>query len=945
MKHSIFFFIYLSIASLCSAQFSLNEAMQSAGFQQNVGQIRDQFGNPNSLVKYQFSTKDFNLSLKRNSFSYEVITVENHPAMAESGQDHFDEDLSAFYNQNPVVHISRVDVTLEGANPSPRIISGNANGTTFNYYLNMSTNAPVIDVQCYNRILYKDIYPDVDLLFRAGDDNASSTLEYEWILHPGADPCDIKIIYGGAKGITANTDGTIDLLTSKGKVIEGKLFTYTFIDEKEIPSSYQLNGNVLSYNIGSYDPSLTVVIDPTLLYATFYGGEMDETVFEDEIAIDNFGKVVMTGSTYSTSGIATAGAWDVTYSKFTDIFICKFLSNGQLSWGTYYGGKGKDGTFSIITDHEDNIIIGGSSDTDSGMATPGAYKDMLTSNTSDLLIAKFSQNGYIIWGTYYGGKDRDHIRNAIITKYNNILFSGFTASLEDIAYGPYVYQSVYGGGGDVMLGEFTKNGWPVWVTYWGDEKEDRAHVMCLDTNQNYFYVAGTTESEVNFIINSPWQKIKGSQVDAFLAYWDTSGHYYWGTYIGGNRDDRARGVNVDGAGNVYVAGYTQSKDSIASPGAHQQTWGGGYSDAGIPNDDGYLMKFDHSGHWKWGTYYGGYKEEFVRGMEIDSNANLYIVGDAQSSDSIATPDGFISEKIGKSSSSDGMFMKWDSSGHQVWGSYLGGDKVDEGNDVALYLDHLLYVSIETRGGSPVTPDAYLIKNQGGADAVLYEFETGSNCYDKYEPNDNYQQGFQLKAFEPSKDNIYGWSAAISSPGDQDWYYVKTKPALPNYRFIIDHLTQNYDLVLLNKQGVQIAYSVNPGLTSDTIVMNDLAGEKYYLGVVHDSTAFDSANCYRIRIFKGPSTISRESSQNALPDMYVFPNPAYDHLSVNLLSGENWFSDIIIYDLAGREVYHSKLQLTAGYQQFNVPVSTLERGAYQLVISNDHKFWQRSFVKQ
>ena len=63
---------------------SLNEAMLSVGFRENIGEIKDQAGNFNHEVKYQFSGNGFNLMLKQNSFSYELIKVENHPDFSES---------------------------------------------------------------------------------------------------------------------------------------------------------------------------------------------------------------------------------------------------------------------------------------------------------------------------------------------------------------------------------------------------------------------------------------------------------------------------------------------------------------------------------------------------------------------------------------------------------------------------------------------------------------------------------------------------------------------------------------------------------------------------------------------------------------------------------------------------------------------------------------------
>jgi hypothetical protein len=167
--------------------------------------------------------------------------------------------------------------------------------------------------------------------------------------------------------------------------------------------------------------------------------------------------------------------------------------------------------------------------------------------------------------------------------------------------------------------------------------------------------------------------------------------------------------------------------------------------------------------------------------------------------------------------------------------------------------------------------------------------------------------------------------------------------------ILDNLTQNYDLVVLNKQGVQIGSANHTGTTPDTVILNNLAQGKDYFGVTHDAASFDSVSCYRMRVYKSATAFAFKAAESTVtasrPDLFVFPNPAHDHLSVNFLSNEYDATDIIIYDLLNRVVYHSTTDLGEGYQQLQIPIADLENGAYQLVISNHHKFWSKGFVKQ
>lgn len=959
MKNFVAFFAFVlsiilsGIAGQAQQSFSFKEAMNQAGFRKNLGQIKNQHGQINRDVLYMFSADDFNLQLKRNGFSYELFQIINHFDYSEDGLNPIHEEDRFHAFQEATIHVARVDVVLEGANPNPEIITSDENGTVFHYYLNMSTNVPVTDVPCYDRVLYRNIYPNIDLLFIAGEsDQDDALLRYEWFVYPGGNPADIRMKFMGAQGFNLRDDGSLDLLTQRGYIREGAPFTYVLDNGQPVTTTYRLQRGTLTYQLEAYDPNQTIVIDPTLIWATFYGGENEETIFESEVVVDGKSKIILTGSTYSTTGIATEGAWDVTYKNKTDIFICKFKENGKIAWGTYFGEKGKDGPFGLTIDRDNNIYVYGSSDSDTGMATPGAYKTKVLENKGDMLLSKWKPKGELIWSTYYGGESREHWRNAIITDDYHIIIGGWTSSTTGIAT-PGAYQTTAGNNGDAVLGRFDENGWPVWVTYWSGDGDDRAHELNFDLDKNYFLVVGTCESTSNFIINSPWQKTKGSLVDAFLAKWDVNGNYYWGTYIGGNKDDRGRGVVIDQQGNIYVCGYTQSMDSIATPGAHQDYWGGGYSSSGIPNDDAYLMKFTNSGQYLWGTYYGGDQTEFCRGMDIDAEGNIYFIGDAQSTYNIGTPNAFMPEKQ-PGTTSDAMFAKWNSNGVLQWGSYLGGNKPDEGDDVQIFGNDQIVLAVETRGELPVTSDAYQFKNNGAADVLLYRFHTGNSCYDIYEDaNDTYNKNSpELKAYNALNTNVYGWSAVIDGPTDQDYFKVKIKSGEPNYMFILDKLTVNYDLRILNKQGNQIGFSGKTGTTPDTVVLNNLAQGTYYIQIVHDGVNIDVDNCYRIRAFKSSSVFPGRWSEEQpaaeaviAPELKLFPNPATQQLTVAFTARGTGTTRITIFDMLERMVYQTEEELGEGFRQFTLPVAGLKNGAYLLLVENGGYRLSRYFVKQ
>src|SRR5690606_37805806 len=101
----------------------------------------------------------------------------------------------------------------------------------------------------------------------------------------------------------------------------------------------------------------------------------------------------------------------------------------------------------------------------------------------------------------------------------------------------------------------------------------------------------------------------------------------WATYYGGPGWDYGTSCAVDGAGNVYLTGYTPSTSSI-SAGGHQNSAGG--------NQDGFLVKFNSSGVRQWATYYGGPADDYIQSCCLSASGDIYVTGFSSSTFNIAT---------------------------------------------------------------------------------------------------------------------------------------------------------------------------------------------------------------------------------------------------------------------------------------------------------------------
>ncbi|MDW8349559.1 MAG: putative Ig domain-containing protein [Verrucomicrobiae bacterium] len=207
------------------------------------------------------------------------------------------------------------------------------------------------------------------------------------------------------------------------------------------------------------------------LWATYFGGTAGEAGIG--VKADPSGNIIITGSTSSSTLIATPGTHKTTLNN-DDIFIAKFNgSNGQRLWGTYFGGAATEGQnigsdHPIAIDTQGNIYLTGrtnslnfpSTHPSGAISTTNAYQPQNTAGTFDGFITKFNgTNGQRLWGTYYGGSGYEDARSLILDNKGNIIIAGETSSTSPagVIASSNAHQTTYGGGSrDGFVAKFTE---------------------------------------------------------------------------------------------------------------------------------------------------------------------------------------------------------------------------------------------------------------------------------------------------------------------------------------------------------------------------------------------------------------------------------------------------------------------------------------------------------
>jgi len=933
------FSLYTSSAQIANAVWQHSQSLPSTGFIENKGQIKDQNGRAPSDVRYIFLGHNFNLVLKEGGFSYELFQCDSKQSISEAdGSTSPVTGEDGFAVPETKVTMERFDASFVNASKNMEIAAEEKSSSYYNYYLG-NTSKPVTQVHSYKKVCYQNIYPKIDLVFTMSGENGKQ-LEYEYIVHPGGNVSDIKVQYRTPEGIELK-DGSVMISGRLGFVKEADLFSYQNDPKFALTSRFLLTGNVLSFEVKNYDHSATTVIDPSLVWGTYYGGEGDEQI-NQEVAVDYLGNVLLTGTTNSTTSIASTGAFQTSFGGSpSDVCIAKFNSGGTLLWSTFFGGNSQDISNSIAVDDLGNVIIAGNS-TSTNITTPGAYQEQLAGQ-GDILLAKFDAAGQRLWCTLYGGTLPDQARSVCVDNSGDIYMGCYGNSSGGIST-PGVYQETYGGAGDAYIIKFSASGDLRWGSYFSGPGQDRSHTVCVN-GKGAAYISGTCESTTGIATSGAHQTTFGGGTDAFLAKFDTSnGHLFWATYYGGEGDERGRNVVADGAGNVYIDGYTMSKVNMATANGFQpqiSIKGGGDV---VKYADAYLAKFTPAGHRIWGTYYGGGKSEECFGLCVDLQANVYVAGSTTSDSNIATSDAY-QAGLASLMDQDGYFVKFDSACHRLYGTYLGGAMADEIYDLDPDASGNIYLTARTNGSDmPVTAGAYQSGNNGISDYTVYKFNLTTNCYDTYEPNNS--KGTATPVLIPPGNPLL-LHALIGTTTDKDFYSFTNTIAAPNIKILLSNLPKNYNVFLYGPSGSEVGSSKNKKKADDQIIYNTSMVGTYKVKVLGVNGVFNDTVCYDLTFnisstpFKSINGASdNENSQEGQDYMWLYPNPASQQLNIDLSNEQEGSGQIMIYDLLGKMVRNQRFEES---NNLSLDVSTLEEGMYLVRIQMGDTSLQQIFL--
>ncbi|MEJ2565873.1 MAG: SBBP repeat-containing protein, partial [Gammaproteobacteria bacterium] len=239
-------------------------------------------------------------------------------------------------------------LTWQGANPGPAAEGEAVLPGRHHYLRGDDPRRWRRDIPTYAKVRYRDLYPGIDLIYYGRQQH----LEYDLVVAPGADPAAIRLGLRGMDALHLNQNGVLHIQMGKQALTLGKPVIYQEAGgaQRPVAGTYVLLAdNQVGLELGDYDHSKPLIIDPVLSYSTYLGGGgLDQG---KSVAVDSGGNVYVVGLTAS-------GDFPVTGSPLqkanaggdSDVFVAKFDPGGSLLFATYLGGSGADRGFGIAVD-------------------------------------------------------------------------------------------------------------------------------------------------------------------------------------------------------------------------------------------------------------------------------------------------------------------------------------------------------------------------------------------------------------------------------------------------------------------------------------------------------------------------------------------------------------------------------------------------------------------
>ena len=618
------------------------------------------------------------------------------------------------------------------------------------------------DIPTFGRVTFHTVYPGIDAVYHG----TRSSLENDYVVHPGGDPTRIRIRFEGADELRIKSDGSLAVYAGTQTLRWAKPYVYQRGEHGElnkVEGRFSMpEKNVVAFELGVYEAQRDLVIDPPLTYATYFGGPNTEGAAR--VVADANGNAYMVGGTDTPSFMSTSGTY-VTNNTGSNgnVLVAKLSADGKtMIYETHIGGSLAEVAFGAALDSSNNLYVTGmTTSADFPLFPSKTANNLTTGNITDPLncfVLELNATGSaLVYSSILGGGQADGCSSVAVDSAGNAYVAGGTAStdfpLVNAAQSAPATQ--FGSpSGSAFVAKLAPGGAKLlYSTYYGGSGDNSAVAIAVDSGGNAYFTGFTTSSSFpttagalqttfggsggqNSLLGAAFPtgnffnySVASTFGDAYVVKLNSSGQKVYSTYLGGEKDDIGYSIAVDSKGDAYVGGQTLSSH-FPTQNAFQSSYGGAGGNSQAAGGDGFIAEIDPTGSTLlFSSYIGGQQDDRVLGIALDSSNNIYLTGQTQSQN---FPTAGQQLQTGYAGDKDTFFPMGDvfvaevgASSHALTlSTFLGGSYGEWAGGIAIDgLGGIIIAGATDSPDFPTTAGVYQ-KNYAGSDAVVLGVAVG-----------------------------------------------------------------------------------------------------------------------------------------------------------------------------------------------------------------------------
>ncbi len=311
------------------------------------------------------------------------------------------------------------------------------------------------------------------------------------------------------------------------------------------------NAGIENIFLAKYDPN------GNALWAKSTGGSYHDWAYS--VAVDNSGNIYMTGvfqsPTISFGSITLTN--DDNTGNYTDLFLAKYDTDGNVLWAKSAGGTSYDWAMSVSVDASDKVLVSGYF---YGPTLTFGSIDLTNVNAmyGDTFIAKYDESGNVIWAKSAGGTFDDAVYSVAADSSGNIYMTGNFRS-PTLTFGTTTLTNT--GESDIFLAKYNADGDVLWAKSAIGSDSDIGNSVATDVIGNAYltghFYSPTITFETTTLTNA-------GSADIYLVKYDINGNLLWAKSVGGTDNDGAVSVAMDAFDNAYITGWFRDICSFGS---------------------------------------------------------------------------------------------------------------------------------------------------------------------------------------------------------------------------------------------------------------------------------------------------------------------------------------------------------------------------------------------